>query len=453
MAATFTSTYGDNPWAGITDKTREVFVPDLLDVFRRTTVWQQFVPFKVNLGAEPAEQMTFTTLYDLEPNTDPVGLRDLWLETMQTDSETKSIVMEHHAGKVTLHKYDELVSQWRRGSVRALRAINKNLLGRAMMDHLDILARNAFLDGTWVGYGANMSKSDFNSLDPSGGADDFDPAISDEIFLGMQTRGVSGAVDASGTGTDGMLIAITSPGVIYAIQRNSDWVSRHQYADPSKLLRYEVGTYRNTRYLSHPSTILWNSGSITAQLEIKEPLYAGSGAARNVDKNRVVGQTTLAAGNRYIQFDAAADLSAFNEGDIITIHTVRTSDFGVTNGVDYRSGMNTHRRVVSIDDANKRISVDRPVLKDYTTDLGGTVYGYVTKATTVHATVFLTGPNPVVAGVGQSPRTYAPPPIDDVQAFYRFSWDAYLKYQIWNDHNVEVVFNTGKYRVKGASRY
>jgi hypothetical protein len=99
----FNATYGDNPWAGITDKTREVFVPDLLDVYRKGIVYNQFVPFKVDLRAASAQVMTFTTMNELQPNINPIGLRDIWLDTQYTDSETKSITMEHHAGKVTLH--------------------------------------------------------------------------------------------------------------------------------------------------------------------------------------------------------------------------------------------------------------------------------------------------------------------------------------------------------------
>lgn len=451
---TFNSTYGDNPWEGITDKTRMVYVPDLIDVYRRNSFFSQFVPYQVDLYQSRAMQMHFTTLYELEPITDPVGLRQIWFDTQRTDSEAKMITMEHHSGKVTLLKFDDLVNQWRRNGIAGLRQINRQLLAVSMTKHLDFLVMKALMEGTWKMYGADWDKASFGDLDPTAGADDYKPIMTDEIMLGMQTRGLHGAVDAVGTGEGQEIIALTTPGVTYSMQRDPDWVDRKKYADQSALLRYEVGSYRNTRYLANPELILWNAGAMTVQANVIEPVYPGAGAARNVDANRIIGQETLEAGTRYIQCALDADLSSIAVNDIITLHRVRTDAYGVTGGVNPFSGMNTHRRVVSVDNVAKRIAFERPVLKDvYTTDLGGSVYGYITKAVTVHPTIYLTGPNAVVAGVTMSPTPHTPPPIDDAMSFYRFSWDGFLKYQIWNDHCAEVAFNTAPYRVKGLRRY
>lgn len=338
-----------------------------------------------------------------------------------------------------------------------MRAINRDLLGVSMVQYLDRLARNAFLSGTFTMYGKDWNKADFGELVAAAGEDDFNPAISDEIFLGMQSRQMHGAVDAVTGSTEGTVIALTTPGVVYTMQRDTStngWIDRNKYANPSALLRYEVGSYRNVRYLATPELTLWNAGEISSRLTVVDPVYPGSGAARNVDANRVVGQETLINGTRYIQFDSLDDLSQIAVNDMLTMHRVFTDAHGVTNGVDPYAGANIHRRVVSVDDTEKRIAFDRPVLTDdYQTDLGGGVYGYVTKAVNVHPVIFLTGANSVVAGVTQSPQVYTPPIIDDVMAFHRFSWDAYLQYQIWNDAAVEVSFHTAPYRLKGASRY
>ena len=104
-AQDFINHYGDNPWQAITDKTRQIFVPDLLDVFRKSAFYQQFIPFSVDMLQSHAERMTFTTLYELEPNINPIGLRQMWVDGLRSDSERKSISMEHHGGKVVLHKF------------------------------------------------------------------------------------------------------------------------------------------------------------------------------------------------------------------------------------------------------------------------------------------------------------------------------------------------------------
>lgn len=335
-----------------------------------------------------------------------------------------------------------------------------------MIRHLDRLALKAFLEGTWHMFGKNWDKGSFKDLVPTGGADDFEPIISDEVYLGMQTRDQHGAIDAVGTGLS-QVVALTTPGVVYSIQQDDGWKSIQQYANPQALLRYEVGAHRNIRYLSNVDQVLWNSGPITIQAPISEPVYPGSGAARNVDANRLVGQESLEHqdAKRYIQLDAAsvseADMAAFQVNDQITLHRVRMDASKarwtvsqVVDGVDPFEGTNVERRIVSIDAVNRRIAVDKPILSEYyTTVATGSSYGWITKAVNVHPTIFLTGPNNVVAGVTQSPQTYTPRPIDDFESFYRVSWDAYLKYQIWNDHAVEVSFNTGPYRLKGQRRY
>lgn len=99
----FNSTYGDNPWEGIVDKTRTVYVPDLLHVFRANSFFRPFVPMQVDLLQSHAQTMVFTSLYELEPNTDPLDLRQMWLDTSHTDSEQKSITMKHYGDKITLH--------------------------------------------------------------------------------------------------------------------------------------------------------------------------------------------------------------------------------------------------------------------------------------------------------------------------------------------------------------
>ena len=104
--ATFAGTYSDNPWGDITSKTRTWYEPILLDVWRTRNVFTRFIPTVVDLRGRDTNQVTFSQIYDLEPNTDAVGLRDLWANAMYTDSNQRSITTEHHMGKVALHKYD-----------------------------------------------------------------------------------------------------------------------------------------------------------------------------------------------------------------------------------------------------------------------------------------------------------------------------------------------------------
>jgi hypothetical protein len=142
----------------------------------------------------------------------------------------------------------------------------------------------------------------------------------------------------------------------------------------------------------------------------------------------------------------------FKVDDVVTFHLVRTSDFGVTNGVDYRDGMTFNRFVKYVDTTPGacKIGFDRPILWDFTTDLGGTVYAYVTKGVNVHTTTYIAGPGAVVAGVTQTPQLHVPPVVDDLESLFRFSWDAYVKYQTFRAEFAENVFHAGEHRVSGG---
>ena len=55
----------------------------------------------------------------------------------------------------------------------------------------------------------------------------------------------------------------------------------------------------------------------------------------------------------------------------------------------------------------------------------------------------------MISGVLQPPQTYTPPPVDDTESIFRFSWDAYLKYQIMYPERFEVYFYAGPIRRLG----
>jgi hypothetical protein len=125
---------------------------------------------------------------------------------------------------------------------------------------------------------------------------------------------------------------------------------------------------------------------------------------------------------------------------MISIHTVRTSTFGVTNGVDFRSGKTIVRRVVAVDAGSNRISVDRPVMKPYSVDLGGTVFGYVTKAVHVGFNLILGSKGGIMGNVNKAIEFYEPKPVDDFESVWRFVWDIVAGYNIWEPSLFECHF-------------
>jgi hypothetical protein len=71
----FDSNYSSNPWQAITENQRKWYDPYLQDVYRKRNIFAQFTNFRQNLGAVNAKTMQITSLFDIHPNTNPLGIR------------------------------------------------------------------------------------------------------------------------------------------------------------------------------------------------------------------------------------------------------------------------------------------------------------------------------------------------------------------------------------------
>lgn len=249
-------------------------------------------------------------------------------------------------------------------------------------------------------------------------------------------------------------MGIISPGVFFDLQQQSepkDWISRIAYGAPTRLLNYEVGTFRNVRWVVTPKATLFNCGAITIQATVTSAINAGDGApdpnSTKVDATYKVGQP---GATHYVQLNGSTDMTQFAVNDEVTLHVQRTSANGVTNGVDYTDGKLHNLRIISIDAGNHRLSFERPVMVDFTTDLGAGVYAYVTKGVHIHASMFIGGPDAIVNGIGRPPRLHTPAPVDDFDAIYRFSWDSFQGYTVYNPSVCEVVYTAGSVRMVGG---
>jgi len=267
----------------------------------------------------------------------------------------------------------------------------------------------------------------------------------------MAERNVPYAINPNGIA--GNIFCVTTPGALYDLRAqdtSGEFIDVMKYADPSNVVANEIGTYHNVRFLQTNDACLYNCGPIDVQYAVAAPINAGDGApapSGTVDGVYKVGQ---AGQTNYIQLAAfAAD--DFRVGDIVTLHIDRTNAYGVTNGVDFTDGHLDNFRVVTVDAGADRLTFDRPVMENFTTDLGGTVYGYITRGRNVHTALFLGGSDGVVLGVGEAPRVMTPPPVDDFEEMQRFAWKAYIGYQVFEPKSFEVAFLAGTNRYSGQS--
>ena len=260
-------------------------------------------------------------------------------------------------------------------------------------------------------------------------------------------------------------VAIIAPGVEYdffsslaAASNNEASLFRsaavYGNGGPEQKLRYEMGTFKNVRFVTAPSDtygvnpcVLYNAGKIAIQYTVANPINAGDGSPDPdpsdpgvvpVDGTWYIGQKNV---THYIQLESDADMSNFALNDMVSIHTSQTNAFGVSGGVNFLDGQTIVRRVVFIDTVNKRLSFDRPISYPYTTDLGGGVYAYVTKGTHVAFTLVLGSRGGIVGNVNRPLRFYEPKPVDDFDSVYRFVWDIVAGYNIWSPTLFECHFS------------
>lgn len=455
MTEILTQYYADNPWEVVDKNQRNWYDPDLVALYRQSSVFSPTITFAKNLmGDIRTTKMTVTQLLDPHPDFTALTSRQLWMNAMHIDSRSIEITFQRYGGKVAYHKYDDMITYWKNNGQQGLRTIINGALGNHQVDVMDLLARNAYIQGA-LNTGFNMyssgSAANFNQL---ANTEKFNMDIAMDIWLGMANRGVAGAMGANGAADS--IICFTTPGVIYDIQHNPEYISVRQYQDLASILRYEVGAYKNVRFVQTPKCTLWNCGEIIARAPISAAVQAGDGSPNpsttKVDGTYLVGQTTNGITN-YIQLGAftTGSASSISVNDLVTFHKTVTSANGVTNGVDFNEGTAITRRVVAVDTGNRRLVLDKPIMVDFATDLGGGVYGYVTKGRHIHASIFVGGPQGIVAGSAQAPMYHTPPPIDDFESIYRFSWDAFMGFQPYAPEVFEVVFSAGSVRVKGPT--
>jgi len=448
---TFDTYYPDNPWSGISTNQREWYDPALRDIYYSQALYNRFVTTQFDVNGMPENpSMTITSLMLPHGNFDPINFRALWMNSSRIDTFARTIAFQRYAAKMAMHKHDRAITYWQQDRVGGLINILNRGLGHMMTNIMDALARNAFLDNAFSLYGgASASEVDFSDISAYTGKT-LTTRLIDDIHLGMAERNVPYASGFNGVQNN--IICITSPGVVADLQYEASaggnanaWIDVMKYADPSRIIRGEVGTYHHVRFVRTPRAILYNCGPVDAQTTLAAAANAGDGAPDPSTTN-VLGVKKMGQPSGVTNYITVADETGFAAGDYISIHTDRTNDFGVTDGADYRDGTKQEFRIVSIDAPNNRLVLDKPLMTDFATDLGSGVYGYVTKGKHIHTAIFIGGTDGVVMGVNQPPRVYSPPPVDDFNSIFRFSFDMNVGYQVFEPEVFEVWFGAGSTR-------
>lgn len=453
--STYDGTLADNPWVGIDKNQRKFYDPTLRDMFKANTVYSKFTSYEFDTrGLPDTNSMEVTSLIMPHANFDPIGFRQLFMNASRIDSAARTVSIKRYAAKMAFHAHDRLITYWRgAGALDQVRAITARGLGDMMTEIHENLTRNAFLSSPYAMYGQGITGS-ANFANIQGFQDRLSTSLVRDIQLGLQYRNVPFTQRGSDS-KPGQLVCITTPGVIMDLQSEASasgngaaFVDIMKYEHSDRIVG-DMGSYANVRFIANPRALLYNCGPFSEQKTITASHAAGDGSdpAEKVDGVYSVGQTTVGI-KHYVQLNSVSGLAV---DDIISFHIGRTSDFGVVNGADYREGTKQDIRIIKIDGGNNRVVLEKPLMIDYNVDLGGGVYGYATKGLHVHTSTFIGGIDGVVNAVHQPPRLYAPPPTDDFESIYRFSFDQRSGYHVWEPKVFEVHFGSGSFRYRGPA--
>jgi len=444
----FDSFYSSSPWGNISTNSK-VYYEAMLQAlyYQQHYIYGRFVDTQFNLGDVTSPTMQLNQLIEPHANFDAIGNTQLWMASSRLDSSSRQITFNRYAGKLALHEFNKLVTYWKGDNDAGLERIVQTALGGMQTKVLEKLARNAYLAHArkFIGDG---SLSGFNQIDAT---KVMTTTTIEDVHQGMAERDVPYAIAPDGQTRS--IFCVTTPGVIRGIKSGAgdgEWLDVMRYASPMAIVNNEQGSWKGVRFVQTNDACLYNVGAISAQTSAAAAITQGDGA--DDEDGAYLGVYSQGQSSNVTKYITVASASDFAVGDLVTIHTDRTSANGVTNGVDYTDGTAETRIIRKI--SGTHISFDRPIMEDFKTDLGSGVYAWMTKARHVHTATFMGGPGGVALGVGRAPRLHTPgsgdgqlPTVDDFAGMYRFSWDAYLAYQVYTPEVFEVWCGAGKNRI------
>ena len=114
----------------------------LLETLRTKSILMPFTKMKMDPAARNSGIVTYTEVYDTDPNYNPLAETDIWLRGAALDSRSVSIALAIYGDTLKFSDYSDIVSYINKGDMKGL---VREKLGQNQRDMLDILARNAFL--------------------------------------------------------------------------------------------------------------------------------------------------------------------------------------------------------------------------------------------------------------------------------------------------------------------
>lgn len=454
--ATFERYYDINPVSVIDQNQWEYRTPEVAMQFRtQPVVFTPLIDWSDETARTGAQTTIVTEILEGDVDFDEIPFTANYIDAQGIDSRARSFTITRYGDKVQLHELSNIFQQWRMSGGRDWRPLLRGILGQNVIRKFEILARNAHLIGPQTFWTYAGTATNWGTI---GSGDTFELDKINEWNLRL---GNTGSPVIPGDRASAKL-AIIPPGSTYdffaglaAATTNEAQMWRDAQIYAGNAIQYELGSHKNVRMVETPNnkfgenlSVLYNCGALSAQYGVSSPITPGDGApdpeVTRVDDVWMVGQKDV---THFVQLESYSG-SPFEVNDIVTIHTARTDDYGVTDGVNPLSGKTIQRRIVAVDDVNYRLSFDRPILFKYETAFNATansgseglLYAFVTKARHIGMCLVLGSRGGILGGVGRAIKFYEPKPVDDFESVWRFTWDIFSGYNIWEPNLFECYF-------------
>jgi len=449
MPTTYEDYVAINPVSVVDQNLWDDKIPEVIMQFHAgPTLYTPLIDWTDRSQQVGAQFSEFTELLEGDVDFDEIEMAAQYIEEpMSIDSRNRRITVARYGDKVQLHDSTQTFQMWKMSAGRDWRPLLRGVLGNNVRRKMEMVSRNAYLKGPKEFWTYGGTATDFSGLDSTA---KFDIDITTDWNLRLGNTGtpiIPGDMAAS-------KVCIMPPGAMYDFRKSlatatgneaALYTSAQLYRGES--IKYEIGSYEGVRFMEVPNdnygqnpAVLYNAGMVIAQANIIAAVTGGDGApdpeTTKVDETWYVGQKDV---THYVQLDTgqAAD---FAKNEWVTIHTIRTNAFGVTNGVDPLSGKTIVRRVVNVDTINDRLSFDRPIMRKYDTILTGSTYAYITKGQHVGFCLVLGSRGGILGNVNRPLKFYEPKSIDDFESIWRYVWDIKAGLNIWEPNLFECHF-------------
>ncbi len=406
---------------------RTYYEAKLLANIRTESIFVPLCLVKEDFAAKQTGVMTFTEVFDPEPDWTPVAENTLWMPGISLDTRQITLTLEGHGDVLKWSDYAPILNYWEGGGA-GYEAMLLDKLGYNAASYLDILALNAHLAAPNVMYAGG--KTGRFALTTS---DTYSPKRGARARLRLEEMGIPGVTSVEDGG--GMtVLGIGAPRIVDDIREYTDdngknlWWDRMAYAKPDLAMKFEAGAWGGVRYIKARRMLLRNYGVVTNQSTLAAPTVAGQ-AATATHQGYTVGQATS---TRYV---AVADASGFVAGQVVTIHSQDVNDADGFGGYapSRADGTQEDRLIITVDTSTNRLTFDKPLSKPHAQG------DYVTKGLDLTPVIIMGGPS-VAMGVAERPVPTRPPKIDDREMINRAGWRAMLKFQQFRPEFVYVIW-------------